>query len=571
MPFIRFETGPDKGEVRPVRAGSISIGRSPDNDIVIQDATVSSSHAVIAFINKSHFVEDLNSANGTFVNQVRIHRKRLREGDEIVIGKTRLVYYGSSVEGQAEKLPIKRRKSREILRRLDPKTPSPESMEALGQAHENLKRIYEINGIISSIFDVDELATKILDIIFPLFSADRGNIMFVDKQSGELELAATKRRKGSLPGSASEEASRVEFSHTIAELVLEKEESIISSDAPQDDRFRGRESILDGQIKSAMCAPISGRKEKLGVIYIDHRGEPDRFNDDHLQLLTMVGNSVGVAVENIRLYEENLKMNVLRAVNEEMRESNRKLRELESLKEDLINMVVHDMKNPVTNTMMGLDMVEYDTDGNLTDQQNEFLRLAKRNQYKLSEMINNLLEISKLESGAIEIKPVRLDLQDLINRTVERHAAFMRSDGKTVSVSVDPAAKWVTADNRLIERIISNILSNAIKHSRDNGEIIVEAVPHKTPDDDGSDGEGGVEISVRDFGEGIPKEYHAQIFEKFCQTGLREFGHKTDTGLGLAFCKMAVEAHGGSIGVESEPGKGSRFSFSLPPGESPRT
>lgn len=554
MPSLRFETGSERGVAYPTRSKRLSIGRSPDNNIVIPDDTVSSFHAAVSFLNKAYFVEDLDSANGTFVNEVRIQRKRLVDGDEIVIGKTKLKYCESDAPGgveEAEEVPVRRKNSRELLRHLDPRTPLPDDIQALGRAHENLKRVYEINGIISSIFDTDELTKKILDIVFPLFDADRGYIMFVNKDSGDLELAASKKKRGSADGSPA-----ATFSHTIAEHVIEKEESIITSNAPEDKRFSRKESILAAHIKSAMCVPIRGRKEKLGVIYVDHRGEADHFTDDDLQLLTMVGNSVGVAVENIRLYEENLKMNVLRAVNEEMRETNRKLMELESLKEDLINMVVHDMKNPVTNTMMGLDMIECDPDTGLTDQQSEYLKLAKRNQYKLSEMMNNLLEISKLESGALEIDAARFDALNLINRIVERHTALMKSENKSVEVSVDPAARWITADERLIDRVVSNILSNAIKHSYPDGEIIIRVAP--------STENGGVEVSVCDFGEGIPKEYHRQIFEKFCQAGLREIGHKTDTGLGLAFCKMAVEAHGGKIRVESEPEKGSRFTFTLP-------
>ncbi len=550
MPFIRFETGPDTDIARSIRSKRVSIGRSSDNDVVIHDDRVSSFHAAIAFLNKSYFLEDLGSANGTYVNDIRVHRKRLRDKDEIVIGMTRLRYYASDPPETPREFPVRRRKSKEILRHLDPKTPTPDSLEALSRVHENLKRIYEINGLISSIFDIDELTEKILDIIFPLFGADRGHIMFIDKECGELHLIAEKRRAGS------EDASGIAFSRTIAERVLEKEESVITSNASEDRRFGRKESIVEAHIKSAMCVPIRGRKDQLGVIYVDHRGEAGHFSDDHLQLLTMVANSAGIAIENIRLYEENLKMNVLEAVNDEMRETNRKLKELEALKEDLINMVVHDMKNPVTNTMMGLDMIEIDSESELSGQQTEYLQMAKRNQFKLSEMINNLLEISRLESGAIEIDEVKLDVLDMINRTVERHSLSMESDKKTVSVSVEPAVQWITADARLLERIISNLLSNAIKHSYPEGEIIVKVVPGPE--------KGGAEISVRDFGEGIPKEYHEEIFDKFYQVGLRELGHKTDTGLGLAFCRIAAEAHGGSIRVESEPGKGSCFTLLLP-------
>ncbi len=305
-----------------------------------------------------------------------------------------------------------------------------------------------------------------------------------------------------------------------------------------------------------MCVPIRGGKEKLGVVYVDHRGRAGHFSDDQLQLLTMVANSTGIAIENIRLYEENLKMNVLKAVNEEMRETNRKLMELEALKEDLVSMIVHDMKNPVSNTMMAIDMIQLDPDNKLDEQQTEYLRMAKRNQFKVSEMITNLLEISRLESGGIQINKGRINVLDLVNRTVERYAAAIEAEDKIVRVEVDPGAQWIVSDERLLERTLSNILSNAIKHSHPKGKIIVRAVP--------DEGNSGASISIRDFGEGIPKEYHEKIFEKFYQVGLRELGHKTDTGLGLAFCKIAVEALGGNIRLESEPAKGSCFAFSLP-------
>ncbi|MBI4833079.1 MAG: FHA domain-containing protein [Candidatus Lindowbacteria bacterium] len=551
MPHIKFETGPAKGSGSSISSKRVTIGRSPQNDIVVHDETVSSFHAIIVYVNRAYFLEDSNSANGTFVNGVRVQRKRLVDKDEILVGKTRLRYLDSPATEEVEEFPVKRRDSQEIVSGYTPATPSPRNVEALRQAHENLRRVYEIQGIISSIFDIKKLADKILDIIFPLFDADRGHIMLYDKVIADLQLIATKKREG-----AHEESGEADFSRSIAQRVLEKEESVITSNAPEDKRFSRKASILDAQIKSAMCVPIRGRKEKLGIIYVDHRGAAAHFSDEHLQLLTMVASSTGIAIDNIRLYEDNLKMNILKAVNEEMRETNRKLVELESLKEDLTNMVVHDMKNPVSNTMMALDMIAYDPVGSLTEQQADYLQMAKRNQFKLSEMITNLLEISRLESGGIQINKASMDILELINKTIDRYAAITRKEEKAIRVTVEPTARTVSSDERLLERVLSNILSNAIKHSHPKGEIRVNVAPAQRDE--------GVQVSVRDFGDGIPKEFHAKIFEKFCQAGLRELGHRTDTGLGLAFCKLAVETLGGAIWVESEPGKGSCFTFSLP-------
>lgn len=551
MHFLEIEESTGKRNLYPVRPDRITIGRSPENTIVLDDGTVSSFHATISYLDKAYVIEDAGSANGTFINGIRIKRRRLCDQDQIVIGKTRLRYLVRRAGALEEDFAVRRADSKKIIAKFSADTPSPKSVAVLRQAHENLKRIYEVNRIISSIFDVKELADKILDIVFTFFKADRGYIMLLEGEESELHLLAARKAEGE-----SNDSAEVEFSRTIARHVLEKEESIITQNAPEDERFGDKPSILGAHIKSAMCVPIRGRQNKLGIIYIDHRGQPGHFSDDDLQLLTMVANSTGIAIENISLYQENLKIRVLQAVNEEMRETNQKLVELESLKEDLINMVVHDMKNPVTNTMMALDLIAYDQNAHLSDQQLDYLQLAKRNQFKLSEMIGNLLELSKLESGRMQIEPSELNLVDLINRVVERYAAVLKKEELKVNLSVDSEACRLSTDERLVERILSNILSNAIKHSPPGSEIIIKV----EKSDDAND----AIVSIRDFGDGIPNEFHQKIFEKFCQADLRELGHRTDTGLGLAFCKMALEALAGRIWVESEPRKGSCFLFALP-------
>jgi signal transduction histidine kinase len=156
----------------------------------------------------------------------------------------------------------------------------------------------------------------------------------------------------------------------------------------------------------------------------------------------------------------------------------------------------------------------------------------------------------------MQINKTSIDLEDLMNRNVERFAPLLEAEGQTVRISFDPHSKTVFSDETLVERIFLNMLSNAIQHSAKGGEIRVIGTPAQD--------QTGISISVRDFGEGISKEYQDRIFEKFSQVGLRREGQKTGTGLGLAFCRMAAEALGGAISVESEPGKGSCFTLLLP-------
>lgn len=226
------------------------------------------------------------------------------------------------------------------------------------------------------------------------------------------------------------------------------------------------------------------------------------------------------------------------------------------LKKDLINMAVHDMRNAVTTTILRLDMIESDPEGRLTSNQSEWLRLAKWNLFKLSEMTTNLLEISRFESDHIQVRKKAVNVIDLIDGVVKVHTAAAEMEGMTIEVAVDPDVASIACDPYLLERILSNILSNAIKHSYSVGKILIRVLA--------AEAEGAVLFRIQDFGEGIPAEYHEKIFEKFFQVEMRRLGSRSDTGLGLAFCRMAVEALGGGIWAESKPGEGSCFTFFLP-------
>jgi signal transduction histidine kinase len=231
-------------------------------------------------------------------------------------------------------------------------------------------------------------------------------------------------------------------------------------------------------------------------------------------------------------------------------------RDSEDLKKGLVDMAVHDMRNAVTSAILRLDMIEFDSGGQLTTGQDESLRLAKWNLFKLSGMVTNLLELSRSESDRIQVRKTVIDSQELIANVGKAYSTSLEAERKTIRATVDLGAMSIMCDEHLLERILSNLVSNAIRHSHPEGEISVRVLCAET--------EGSVLFRVQDFGDGIPAEHHQRIFERFFQVEMRRMGRKGDLGLGLAFCKMAVEALGGDIWVESEPGKGSCFTFLLP-------
>lgn len=240
---------------------------------------------------------------------------------------------------------------------------------------------------------------------------------------------------------------------------------------------------------------------------------------------------------------------------ERLKQTNLHLRESERLRDTLTHMVVHDLRNPLTGLLGWLDLLQSVTGPQMTESQRQLLDNARHSGHILLEMVGELLDISKMEAGklALNLKPV--DLCGLLEEGVATVRALAELEGLTVTVEAcAPQGQNIPCDSQLIGRVIVNLLSNAIKHTPPGGQIALKVQPHA--DDT-------IRVSVTDTGEGIPPQYQQLIFEKFGQVQLPG-QERRGTGLGLTFCKLAVEAHGGRIWVESQVGQGSTFSFTLP-------
>ncbi len=176
----------------------------------------------------------------------------------------------------------------------------PSDFELLKRTHQNLATVYEVSNIINSIFELDKLLDKILELVFGVIKADRGFIGLIDEGTGNLIPKASRRRR-------KEDKTEIRVSRSIIDQVLREEKSILSSDALTDSRFKDKESVIQQQIRSAMCIPLKGKEKILGIIYVDTELSTGAFSKDDLELLTAIGNQAAMAIENMRLYEENLK------------------------------------------------------------------------------------------------------------------------------------------------------------------------------------------------------------------------------------------------------------------------
>jgi signal transduction histidine kinase len=244
---------------------------------------------------------------------------------------------------------------------------------------------------------------------------------------------------------------------------------------------------------------------------------------------------------------------------EQLQENYKRLQELESLRDSLTQMIIHDLRTPLTSLMTGLQTMALL--GELSEMQNEMLDMAIRGGQTLLGMINDLLDISKMEDGSLRLDYSDVVPAEVVNHAVQQVASLARDKNLTLAIHLAPDLPPLPADEDKLRRTLVNLLGNAVKFTPEEGTITVSTSLIQA---DSISQFPAVLFSVADTGEGIPKEAFERIFEKFGQVETRKSGRKMSTGLGLTFCKMAVEAHGGRIWVESELGKGSVFSFVIP-------
>jgi len=238
----------------------------------------------------------------------------------------------------------------------------------------------------------------------------------------------------------------------------------------------------------------------------------------------------------------------------ELQESYRRSQELERMRDDLTNMIVHDLRTPLTSVITGLQTME--VMGELDETQRELLNITLVGGQTLLGMVNDLLDISKMEDGSLQIETKEIAPGDLIDTAVRQVYSLASSKNLKLVTEIAPLIPSLVADNDKLLRTLVNLLSNAIKFTPTGGKVTVAACISE-------DGK-SLQFSVRDTGEGIPPDAFGRIFEKFGQVETRTAGRKHSTGLGLTFCKLVAEAHGGSIWVESKMGDGSTFTFTIP-------
>lgn len=312
--------------------------------------------------------------------------------------------------------------------------------------------------------------------------------------------------------------------------------------------FDGSSTQGRGYKKEAfLLAPVMSGEKVTGIISVTDKKGEDHFGLYEQSLLLDFAGLVIGEIENFRLTES------LSKKKKDLQKKNLELKRLERLRKDLFNMLIHDLKGPLSDVVANIDILSYTVKGD----DKEYVAAAQAGCDTLFRMTSDLLDIARLEERSLGLIHEKIRSSELVSEAISRvHAiATTRSICLNADLPENTRPAVIYGDRGMLLRVLQNLIMNAISHSRAGMAVGISLDPSE---------KGIVRFQVRDQGPGIPPEFQKAIFEKFFQVEKKNDGRVYSTGLGLTFCRMAVEAHGGTIGVESDGQNGSCFILELP-------
>ncbi len=293
-------------------------------------------------------------------------------------------------------------------------------------------------------------------------------------------------------------------------------------------------------VRAMIVAPMIWEERGIGSIVVA-RGHAGAFTDKEIALLRTFADQAAIAIQNARLFRE-------------IQQKSRELEVASQHKSEFLANMSHELRTPL-NAIIGFSEVLLERMfGELNDKQEDYLKDIHTSGRHLLSLINDILDLSKIEAGRMELEPSRFDVPTAIGNAMTLVRERAQRHGIALGIEVGPEVAEVVADERKFKQILLNLLNNAVKFTPDGGRVDVLA----------RHAGGMLEIAVRDTGVGIAKEDQQAVFEEFRQVGRHYTNKQEGTGLGLALTKRFVELHGGSIRLESEPGRGSTFAFTIP-------
>ncbi len=564
LQFIVYDRSQEQGRIE-WQGKRLVIGRRADADIRVNEPTMSGIHAEIVATQEGVVIRDLESLNGTQLNGVRINHSILRIGDQVQIGRSRIVVANPSFLAEPtssptveELLSSDTQNSQTVKIRLD------HLREKWPKEIEDDTRIFllrDLSETLKSLESPEEILEKARRVLSQAFERSRAFVFVREGESWRSLSHGDEERSPSM---------------TFVEETAASMSAILSTSLPEDQRFSASESARISGIETAMAAPTSQDGAPVAVFYVDRLGLPP-FNLRDLSVLGIAANHVSAVLENASRFaelrrtnaelmeaRENLALlnrNLEQLVEERTAEIRRQAEEIQTLadaKDELMGMAAHDIRGPLTVIQGTADLLKLRLSRHGESNGEQMQGLAKSLDMihgaarGLGRLLSELLDSKAIESGKITLRRRRAAITEILSVALPVPKLAAEEKNITLVSEVDHAAHLWADPQRLAQAII-NLMLNAVKFSDSGSRIIFRA---SLTDDQ------KVVLEVEDQGLGIPDEELEKIFGTFEQgeAGRRYGG----SGLGLMIARRLVELHEGTLTVQSRVGVGSRFIMTFP-------
>lgn len=409
--------------------------------------------------------------------------------------------------------------------------------EEIAQRAAELQVVAEVSAAASTILDPQELLETIANLTRDNFGLYHAHIYLFDAERDALVLAAGSGEVGKMMVAAKHQIPLSQPTSLVARAARTRQ-GVIVNDVTLDAGFLP--NPLLPETLSEMAVPIIAGNELIGVLDVQD-DVVNRFKEQDVQIQMTLARQIGIALSNARLYQEQLK-------------TAERLREVDRLKSEFLASMSHELRTPL-NSIIGYAEVLLDgIDGELNDEMREDVNAIHSSGKLLLTLINDILDLAKIEAGQMELEYNEIDLDEFVNRAINSAQILLKDRPIELKGYVDEnCPPTIYADEVRLQQIVNNLLSNAAKFTEE-GSITLKVETYSE----------GVHFSVTDTGIGIAPDKLDVIFERFRQADQSSTRRAGGTGLGLDITRSLVHMHGGEITVTSELGKGSTFSFTIP-------
>ena len=435
-----------------------------------------------------------------------------------------------------------------------------DALAASAARNRELERLRRVAATLLASSELSHLLQEIAEAAVELLEAESGGVVLVVEEGRFLKVAA-------VTGPLSITKGRlIPVDDSLLGSVVTNGTPVLSNDMDADPRSY-RMPGLDFVLRTVAIVPLRSAGVVIGCVAVYNRRDGRPFGAHDLQLLQTLGDQVVLGLDRAEVLEESRRNErALAAKNAELQRATR-------LKSEFLANMSHELRTPL-NAIIGFsDLILTGGVGEVGPQQRDFLEAVLRNGRHLLELINGVLDLSKIEAGRMTLSLAPTDLREAITGAVTDTASLRSAKRQEVWLELDDRPLQVVADGVRVRQVLFNLLSNASKFTGEGGTIILSALSTRAPMAPPADRAGDerklvtkdvVWVSVADTGIGIAAEEMSKLFQEFSQVDSSASRQAQGTGLGLALSRKLVELHGGTIGAESLPGRGSTFWFILP-------